>query len=278
MILKVMRSLKDQKSQREGEEELSPSPWRGRRFAAKRPQSREGAEGQEGSSSLWTNTAAGGGPGPLSGCQPVDLGCCSLFQPKTVPQGHFYPLLEDSKARKPLVAMAARAEDSLCKHSFALLFSCFFWFYLTDLLKKQRGNTNDMFNTDQLMALQHPKEHKYHIITSPQRGLRTKALCRSLWRGAVCHGSPRSPPTAPLGTKPLKCPPAMAVQQTLNGHEFIQPGGPGGCFTGGRSCLGLVKAPWAGASSAADKLHPPFTLVGCDGKMASPSKWLGPPF
>lgn len=123
------------------------------------------------------------------------LGCCSLFQTKAVSQGRSYPLLEDSKAMKlpvPGVATAACTANSLCNHSFAFLFSFFFWFYLTDLLKKQRGNTNDMFNTDQLVALQHPKEHKYHIITSPRRRLRTKAQRTSLRHGAVSQGLHRS--------------------------------------------------------------------------------------
>lgn len=144
------------------------------------------------------------------------------------------------------------AENSLCNHSLPSSFhSFFFWFYLTDLLKKQRGNTNDMFNTDQLTALQHPKEHKYHIITSPRHRLRTKAQCTSLWLGAVCHGSRRSLLSAqqslcsrssPLGDM---CSPMMIIQQTLNGHELIQPGGPGDYFTGGRSCLAFIEALWA---------------------------------
>lgn len=67
----------------------------------------------------------------------------------------------------------------------------------------------------------------------------------------------------------------MTVQQILNGHELVQPGGPGDCFTGGRSCLESVKAPWDGACSAADKLHPSFILIRCDVRMAIPSKWLG---
>lgn len=204
-----------------------------------------------------------------------------MFQTKAASQGHFHLLLEDSRATKPLAPGVA--VNSLCNHSFAFLFSFFFWVYLTDLLKKQRGNTNDMFNTDQLMALQHPKEHKYHIITSPQHRLRTKGQRASFRHSAVCQGS--TEPSLPLCNtpKPLPsvsslggtCPPMMIVKQTLNGHELIQPGGPGNRVTGERSCLGLVNALWAGARSAADKLHPCFIPVGCDVKMGILSKWLG---
>lgn len=67
----------------------------------------------------------------------------------------------------------------------------------------------------------------------------------------------------------------MIRQQALNGHELIQPGAPGVYFTGRSSSLGWVKALRAGACSAADKLHPSFILVGCEVKMAIPSKWLG---
>lgn len=149
------------------------------------------------------------------------------------------------------------AENSLRNHSFAFLLSFFFWFYLTDLLKKQRGNTNDMFNTDQLMALQHPKEHKCHIITSPRHRLRTKAQRTSLRLGAVCCGSRRSLLSAQQSLFSRSSPlgdtwsPMMIIQQALNGHELIQPGGSGDYLRGGRSCLGFIKALWAGACPAA---------------------------
>lgn len=89
-----------------------------------------------------------------------------------------------------------------------------------------------MFNTDQLMALQHPKEHKYHIITSPWHRVRTKAQRTSLRRGAVCHGLHRSlltalphtkaasPQSSPLGDT---CPPMMIIQQTLMATNLLSP-------------------------------------------------------
>lgn len=184
----------------------------------------------------------------------------------------------------PGVATAACTANSLCNHSFAFLFSFFFWFYLTDLLKKQRGNTNDMFNTDQLMALQHPKEHKYHIITSPRRRLRTKAQRTSLRHGAVSQGLHRSLLPARPYTKATSLGRLPSVARVLRRglhNRLLMATTDSAWWTWGlfyyflSSCLGSVKALWAGACSAADKLHSSSTLVGYDVKMAIPSKWLG---
>lgn len=82
--------------------------------------------------------------------------------PRPVPEGHFYLLSEDTKATEPPVTAAAGPASSLCNRS---SFRSFFWFDLTDLLQNQRGNTNDMFNPDQLPALRRPREDQCCIIT-----------------------------------------------------------------------------------------------------------------
>lgn len=132
-------------------------------------------------------------------------GCCSLCWGAAAARGALFLPLGHSKVTKlplPGVAVDACAANALCKPSFAFLLSFFFWFYLTDLLKKQRGNTNDMFNTDQLTALQHPKEHKHHIIRSPRRRLRTKAR-RTAHGGAmlVVHGAELSSQLCPCQSR-----------------------------------------------------------------------------
>lgn len=129
------------------------------------------------------------------------LGCCSLCWGAAallLPLGH-------SKIMKlplPGVAVDACVANALCKPSFAFLLSFFFWLYLTDLLKKQRGNTNDMFNPDQLTALQHPKEHKHHVIRSPRRRLRTKAQSTAHGEAMlVVHGTELSSQLCPCHSR-----------------------------------------------------------------------------
>lgn len=118
-----------------------------------------------------SSRVAGGGPKSLSGCQSQCSGMLLSIPDQSCFSGSLQPPLGGQQSPVPGTAV----ENSLCNHSFAFLFPFLFWFYLTDLLKKQRGNTNDMFNTDQLMALQHPKEQKHHIITSHWCRLRSQS-------------------------------------------------------------------------------------------------------
>lgn len=175
----------------------------------------------------------------------------------------------DSKVMEPPGPAApadACAANALCKHSFAfLLLFLFFGFYLTDLLKKQRGNTNDMFNTDQLAALQHPKEHKYHIIKSPRRRLRTKARRTALRKGDACH----APHRAVLGDT---CPPALIGQWP----PACPTCGPGDRSAGGWSCLRLVDARWA--DSCCRQPASLCVLAGCDVEAAVASQPHGTHF
>lgn len=101
--------------------------------------------------------------------------------PSSAPEGHFCLLSEDTKPTEPSVTTAACPDNSSCNHSSFYSFFHFFGFDLTDLLQNQRGNTDDMFNPDQLLALQRPREGECCIITSAEN----KSPARVVAPGAV---------------------------------------------------------------------------------------------